>query len=196
MYVKELRENLLSVSKLTEKGIRVEFEEKVAKLKQNGKVLLKAPRNGNLYELKLEVNSKEANIGVVKENQLWHKRMGHASDSAMQELVRHEMVSGLTKFSPVGTCEVCLKGKQCRLPFDGARPKTHRILERIHSDVCGPFNPSTCEGYRYTLSIIDDFSHFTVISLLKKKSEVFEKIREYEAMATAMHNVKIFSINN
>jgi hypothetical protein len=35
-------------------------------------------------------------------------------------------------------CEVCVKGKQTKLPHSGTRPKTARPLERIHSDPCGP----------------------------------------------------------
>ncbi|XP_055591553.1 uncharacterized protein LOC129743539 [Uranotaenia lowii] len=37
----------------------------------------------------------------------------------------------------------------------------------------------------------DDYSHFTVIYLLKRKSEVFEKFKEFEAMATAHFNQKL-----
>ena len=101
LYVPELRENLLSVSRLTDLGVKVEFNESDAIFTKDGQYLTKAFRNGNLYELKVRIVEREAGISVLDENQLWHKRLGHASDNAVQELVRHQMVTGLSKFQLV-----------------------------------------------------------------------------------------------
>ena len=50
---------------------------------------------------------------------------------------------------------------------------------------------STYDGHRYFVTFIDDFSHFAKIYLLKRKSEVFAKFKEFEAMATAHFGRKI-----
>lgn len=84
-----------------------------------------------------------------------------------------------------------MQGKQCREPFDGTRQRATRVLERIHSDVCGTIDPPAWDGSRYFVSFIDDYSHFSVIYLMKKKSQVFERFREYEAMVTAAFDKKI-----
>lgn len=66
-----------------------------------------------------------------------------------------------------------------------------RPLGRIHSDVCGPIEPASWDGCCYFVSFIDDYSHFAMVFLLKKKSQVFEKFQEYEAMVTAMFGKSI-----
>lgn len=190
LYVPGLRDNLLSVSKLTANGIDIEFREKVAIFKKNNEVIMKAYKNGNLYEIKINV-TQNAEANVAESSTLWHSRMGHVSDSCLQELVRHNMAVGINNFSPVGTCDTCIQGKKSRNSFSGSRPKTNRVLERIHSDICGPFETQTWDGYRYFASFIDDYSHFSYIYLLKNKSDVFERFVEYETIVTALHNVPL-----
>lgn len=41
------------------------------------------------------------------------------------------------------------------------------------------------------MSFIDDHTHFAMLFLMKRKSEVFARFREYEAMVTAKFNLKI-----
>ena len=60
------------------------------------------------------------------------------------------------------------------------------ILGRIHSDVCGTFDPIAWDGSKYFVSFIDDFTHFAMIYPIKKKSDVFKSFQEYEAVVTSM----------
>ena len=50
----------------------------------------------------------------------------------------------------------------------------------VHSDVWGPFSPSTT-GYKYYVLFIDDFSKFTWVISLYFKSKVFSKLLEFKA---------------
>lgn len=152
------------------------------------------PSYGEIYELELELETveKSANICTTEVSYLWHRRLGHASQHAMDTLVRHGMVTGLNpEPKRIGFCDTCVLGKQCREPFDGSRQRAARPLERVHSDVCGPIDPPAWDGSRYFVSFIDDFTHFAVIYPIKKKSEVFECFKEYEAMATTHFEKKI-----
>lgn len=54
-------------------------------------------------------------------------------------------------------------------------------MRLIHSDLCGPMPTATPSGNRYFLTLIDDYSRFTVIRLLKSKAEVPGLIKEYIA---------------
>lgn len=60
--------------------------------------------------------------------------------------------------------------------------KSKSVLDLIHSDVCGPMQTNSPSGKRYVLTLIDDFSRYTVIYLLREKSEVELKIKEYVEM--------------
>ena len=61
--------------------------------------------------------------------------------------------------------------------------RTSKLLEVIHSDVCGPMSVATFSGKRYFVTFIDDKSRYCVVYLLKSKSEVAVKFMEYAAMA-------------
>lgn len=102
------------------------------------------------------------------------------------------MVVGMKDVSDkINFCEVCVKGKQTRQSFSNNRPATKRPLERVHTDVFGPFDVETYDGSKYFVSFMDDYSHMAVIYLMKSKSEVFDKLQEYHAMATSHFGSKM-----
>lgn len=49
----------------------------------------------------------------------------------------------------------------------------------LHADVWGSMQTVSLSGMRYMLTFIDDFTKYTVVHLLKLKSEVFKKLKEY-----------------
>lgn len=57
--------------------------------------------------------------------------------------------------------------------------------------MCGPIDSVAWNGIRYFVSFIDDYTHFAVLFVIKKKIEVFEKFKEYVALSTAKFNTKI-----
>lgn len=77
-------------------------------------------------------------------------------------------------------CECCMESKSARLPFPPVVDrKASRVLDIVHTDVCGPMDCTTPSGNRYALTITDDFSRFTVTYLLRHKSEAAAHIKEY-----------------
>jgi hypothetical protein len=69
-------------------------------------------------------------------------------------------------------CGACQAGKQV-----GAQHRTKNImtitrpLEILHLDLFGPITYISIDGNKYGLIIIDDYSRFTWVFLLKDKSE-------------------------
>ena len=57
--------------------------------------------------------------------------------------------------------------------------RSSELLQLVHTDVCGPMQTITPGGNRYIMTMIDDFSRYTVLYLLKNKFEVADKIKEY-----------------
>lgn len=181
----------MSIKKLAKLGIVVTFYDKYAVLKKDDSVIGTAYLQSDLYEFKVTVKNGMAHLCCSKETQLWHSRLGHLSLQNIKLLERYNMLKGIADIKgDLDFCEYCIMGKQCRKPFDGTRKKTKRILERVHTDVCGPF-PETWDGYKYFVAFIDDFSHFSVVYLLKNKSDVFGKFKEYEATVNAIFGTKI-----
>ena len=60
-------------------------------------------------------------------------------------------------------CKGCAKGKNIKKTFPSSKSKEKRILEIIHSNVCGPLSSSSLSGYVYYVSFIDDFFRNTWI---------------------------------
>jgi hypothetical protein len=118
---------------------------------------------------------------------LWHQCMGHLNVQSLKTLP--SLVSGLDLPKWHGDslpieCEGCILGKQHRhsFPKDGATRAT-KVLEIVHSDVCGPMKNMSLGGARYFLTFIDDFSRKMWVYPLKAKSECFERLKEFKALA-------------
>lgn len=137
----------------------------------------------NLYEISFKVpNKKCLDVeGNNKEIQLWHKRYGHICQSNLEKLIKQNMVEGIDKninMCKISFCEPCIAGKMTRQPFS-IRRRSNKVMEIIHTDICGPITPAAYDGSGYFITFIDDFSNFTMVYLLKRKSEAFEKFKEY-----------------
>lgn len=179
LYVPDLKYNLVSVSRMRKAGATVVFEDGKAIISRDGVVVAEGHEEGGLYWLTCKKKSVVANVvhSRIDENQLWHRRLGHLCMQNVVKLVKMSkgMSSSLTND--------CLKGKQSRLPFKGTRPRATRPLYLVHSDICGPVNIPTQEGYRYFVTFIDDYTHMTVLYLMKTKDEMFECFKRFKAMS-------------
>jgi transposase InsO family protein len=110
---------------------------------------------------------------------LWHRRLRHISRERMERLTRNGILDSLN-FSDFHTCVDCVKGKLTRARKKGVT-RSEGLLEIIHTDICGPFTPSTLGGYRYFITFIDDFSRYGHIFLIHEKSEALDMFKIYKA---------------
>jgi hypothetical protein len=91
----------------------------------------------------------------------------------------------------VDICEHCIYGKQNRVRFPSRAIREKMILELIHSDVFGPIPIPSLGGSMYYVSFINYFSKNTWIYFLRKKSEVFEKFKEFKSLVENQIDKKI-----
>ena len=117
---------------------------------------------------------------------LWHQRYGHLNMNDLKRMSRNDdVVVGMkvdqkVHFYDDQCCEPCALGKMHRLPFPKqSLNRASRELEIVHTDLCGPMQVESMGGSRYMLTFTDDFSRYTVVYFLKKKSEVLSKFVEY-----------------
>eukprot|EP00253_Pinus_taeda_P004235 PITA_04235 len=78
-----------------------------------------------------------------------------------------------------------------RVSFPSGGKRTKQILELVHSDVFGPVKVPSLGKLVYYVSFIDDFSRNTWIYFLKKKSEVFDRFKEFKALVENQTEKKI-----
>jgi transposase InsO family protein len=114
---------------------------------------------------------------------IWHRRMGHLGEDNVRKLAKMVDGMGIKVRTTVGVCEACLEGKQHRQPSHQPATRAKEPLELIHSDLCGPIDPTTYGGTKHYALFIDDFTRMTYIYPLKKKSSasVLAKFKEFKA---------------
>lgn len=196
LLIKDLKCNLLSIRCLTQKGYNVIFDENCARVSLKGKPKFIARANGRLYEVVFAV--KQSGFAAISDraeigNQnLWHFRLGHLNVNDMKRLMNQNKLNGVQKINLSLTfCECCVLSKQTRAPFPtNKNTRSSRILELIHSDVCSMPNQAH-DGSKYFVTFIDDYSRASMVYCIERKSEVFQKFKEFLAMAEALHNCKV-----
>lgn len=181
-YCENASVNLLSIGSLDEKGVDFTLSKGLMKARRNGDSLFNAEKVGRLYFVNFEILTPSANVANSKIDisTLWHRRLAHLSMQSIHNMKKTNMVKGISNEleKNIDFCDCCVKTKMTRAKFDGTRPQTTRALERIHSDVCGPFQRSY-DGFQYYVTFIDDYTHVTNTYLLKQKSEVFQKFQTF-----------------
>ena len=100
--VNGLKHNLLSISKLCDKGYDVLFRKKECLVtnRKDEKLSIKGVRKGNLVIADLtSASSGEVNCFQGKSSSvdscMWHKRLSHLNFKMMNSLVKRELVRGL-----------------------------------------------------------------------------------------------------
>ena len=138
-----------------------------------------------LYILDLEnpvfnINTKQPKIYDLRNSYMWHCRLGHINEKRINKLYKNGYL-GSFDYESFDTCESCLLGKMTKTPFTGKGERSTELSSLIHTDVCGPMSTQARNGFSYFLTFTDDHSRYGNVYLLKYKSEVFEKFKEYKS---------------
>ena len=88
-------------------------------------------------------------------------------------------------------CKAFHLAKQKRLPFLVSNIVAHSPFELIHLDIWGTFHHLTREGYRYFLTIVDDFSRFIWVYLLRAKFDVISIFLDFYKLIQTQFGVDI-----
>nr|GEW82003.1 hypothetical protein [Tanacetum cinerariifolium] len=173
-FVKELKFNLLSVSQMCDKKNNVLFTNTECvvlssdfKLPDENHVLLRVPRENNMYnvDLKNVVPSEDLTCvfaeATLDESNIWHRRLGHINFKTMNKLVNGNLVRGLPSkiFENNHTCVACLKGKQHRASCK-SKPvsSTSQPLQMLHMDLFRPTFVKSINKKSYCLVVTDDYN--------------------------------------
>ncbi|KAK1425214.1 hypothetical protein QVD17_20561 [Tagetes erecta] len=176
--------NLISVNKMAKENKLYSFFTESHCYVQDllrKKVVMTGRELGGLYMVDpvnecefLKCNSSVFNCSTSFD--LWHNRLGHPSEHVLNTLKQDLFLSKNCLSNP---CEVCHKSKQTRNVFSNSDHKSENVGDLIHLDLWGPFKLASREGYRFFLTIVDDFSRAVWLYLLKSKDQVFQSIESF-----------------
>ncbi|CAI7899656.1 unnamed protein product [Closterium sp. NIES-54] len=109
---------------------------------------------------------------------LWHHRLGHPSLPRLCGMRSRLLVSGLLRsvptlpHSPAPPCLPCVKGRQRAAPHSSSFLPPTAPLQALHMDVLDPARVSRQGRGRYFLLVVDDYTRYTMVFLLRSKGEV------------------------
>jgi len=199
LYCKEAAGNLISVKRLQEAEMSIEFDKNGVTITKDGFIVAK--NSGMLNNVPvIKFQAYTANAQSKNCFRLWHERLGHISNGKFLEIKRKNffndscLLNGLKWSEEI--CESCLNGKQARLPFNKSKDKSYikRPLFVVHSDVCGPITPSTINEKNYYVIFVDQYTHYCVTYLIKNKSDVFDMFKDFLAKSEAHFNLKMVNL--
>jgi histone deacetylase 1/2 len=160
-----------------------------------GRTLLHGASNNGLYPINGVTSSPNKHaLSTRSPSAQWHARLGHPSSSIVQQILSSNKISVSDKHDE-SVCDACQKGKSHQLPYPKSTSVSSALLELIFSDVWGPA-PVSFGRYKYYVSFIDDFSKFTWIYLLKNKSDVFQKFRDFQQHVERLFDRKILAFQS
>ncbi|KAJ9561829.1 hypothetical protein OSB04_006989 [Centaurea solstitialis] len=162
-YVDGLKHNLISVSQLCDNGMDVMFKIKYC-------IMYKA-------DTLIEPKKKFSLVSSMKNEEawLWHTRFCHLNFHTLDKLVRLKLVKGLPeiKFEKDHLRSACEMGKLKRSSHKTkSDPSFDKPLQMLHVDLCGPIAKQSLNGKKYILVLVDEFSRYTWVDFVRKKSHV------------------------
>ncbi|GJV17185.1 integrase, catalytic region, zinc finger, CCHC-type containing protein [Tanacetum coccineum] len=130
-----------------------------------GDNLLRGARESNLYTISISDMAASSLVFLFSKatstkSWLWHRRLSHLNFNTINDLTKHDLVDGLSKFkySKDHLCFACERRKSKKSFQPKLVPSTHSKLELLHMDLCGPMRVATINGKKYILMIVDDYS--------------------------------------
>ncbi|KAM0048148.1 putative RNA-directed DNA polymerase [Helianthus debilis subsp. tardiflorus] len=150
-----------------------------------GLYLLNATR---LFSKSFVVSNKSCNS--VVSTKTWHHRLGHLP------LYKLKQLHFLSHARFDDHCDICPQARQHKLPFPLSTKSTSKIFDLIHVDIWGPYNSCTYNGFKYFLTLVDDFSRTTWTHLLSTKSNAFPVLQGFIDMVATQFGTRIKCIRS
>lgn len=135
-------------------------------------------------------------LGVIKFSvDRWHHRLGHPAFPIVHQVLSKNKLPAVGEHSSETICDSCQRAKSHQLPYPVYTSVSIKPLQLIFSDVWGPA-PSSVGRHTYYVSFIDDYSKYTWIYLLKKRSDVFQVFHNFQALVERQFDSKILAVQS
>ncbi|GKA43805.1 retrovirus-related pol polyprotein from transposon TNT 1-94 [Tanacetum coccineum] len=197
-FVNGLKYNLISISQLCDTKYIVQFDEKRGTIfNSNKEVVMIAPRVRDVYVHDITSSVQESCFFAKASknlNWLWHKRLAHLNFKTIYKLAKQNLFIGIPSlvYSKDKPCSSCEKGKHHRASFKTKHTSSiKKCLHLLHMDLFRPVTPMSINHEKYTLFIVDDYSRYTWVYFLKKKSQVPETIMSFIKRVENQNDIKV-----
>ena len=93
------------------------------------------------------------------EGELQHRRLGHLHHGALKVMQQIFTRRPMGTLAQLDQCKGCTMGKYAKFTFHEKENRASGILERVHTDVGGPFSVASIAKNKYYVIFVDEFSH-------------------------------------
>ena len=85
----------------------------------------------------------------------------------------------------------CIKRKQTKHISKRSATRSTRLIDLIHTDICGPFDVPSWGGEKYFITFIDDHSRYCYLYLLYEKSQTVDVLQTFITEVERQLNRKV-----
>jgi transposase InsO family protein len=198
LYVPHLRDQLLSVPRLTQLGFTIVYSPAGCTFQPpQGPPLPTMPLTEQVFRIHFPPPIHASPAALLPRPDLWHLRLGHPSVSTLATLATTHPTLGLPSSStPSPVCASCLAGKGKRLPFPVSQNRAAAPGDRLHFDLCGPIRPQARGGELYYLVLVDCCTRYGWVYLLKDKATAGPTIRDHVTMLRTQHAIHVKTLRS
>jgi hypothetical protein len=124
----------------------------------------------------------ESKVAQCPDYHLWHQRFCHPSNCVLSH-VEDACIDGPKVNPPSKTlvCLGCAQGKMHQKPFHQNPKHATEVIEHVHSDLF-ELPVMSYHKFKWVMTLLDDYSSFAHVVLLRSKSEAASKMVELLTM--------------
>ena len=170
--------SLFSVRLATQRGAKFVFAQHSSELLASDGTRFPILEERNLYFFDSVPEVSAHKTSTLYE---WHCAMGHLN---YDDLLKMPLVADGIKLADKQRreCTTCALNKQTHEPT-GKKTELRQTapLQLVYSDVCGPIDPPTCDGFRYIINFVDAYSSACFVYFLKTKDAADKALEQFIA---------------
>ena len=190
LYVLELELNLVSLSRIMQKGATVSFAKNCTEIQLKSGAKLQATMDSQgLFYIPFSADIQHALATTMPDQaQLWHQRFGHIGATALSKMPNSatRITEKDASYAPINPCETCIRGKFFASPnHDAATTRYSEYGNHMTSDLCGPVSKTAFRGIKYIYTLLDTATKWLDFRLLTLKREA---LGAFKSMKTAAEN--------
>ena len=201
LHVPQISKNLISIHKFTnDTNTFMEFHPSLFNVKDldSRKLLVQGMSKDGLYPFPVSSNKHSPCFALLGERaslQHWHSILGHLAFCLVSHIVSR---FGLPIFKNKSelSCSACLSSKSKQLPFSLSSSEINSPLALIYSDLWGPSPILSRNGFRYYISFLNAYSHYTWLFPMQHKNDALPIFIKFQKYTERFFNCKIKSIQS
>ena len=179
LFIPSYPQDIFSVKAATSNGAELNFQRGNNELVHKDGTTFAIEEHGQLYYLNTvkQYDNTSDKVSVSHDVHTWDETLGHCN---FEDVIKSRWVvdgmnisgsSDKSKFN----CNTCIQEEFVNNRNRGPDARATRPLEMVHTDLAGPIDPVSKEGFKYSIAFTNDFSGVVFVYFLENKSDIYRQ---------------------